>query len=101
MEIDIISDRLNPLTHRREIKFIIKYDGPTPSIKEVKEKIVALQNLNKELTIVDTIAQEFGATESNVYVKVYDDEKYAKMFEKKSTLEKNKIEEETTEEQGE
>ncbi|ABR55872.1 30S ribosomal protein S24e [Methanococcus aeolicus] len=102
MEIKITSDRANPLLHRREVKFIANYDGTTPSVNEIKMKITAMLNADKSLTIVDSICQEYGNTESLGYVKIYDDEKSMNLFEKKSVLEKNKIEEaETTEEDGE
>ena len=97
----ITSDRVNPLLHRREVKFIVEYEGPTPSIMDVKSKVVALLNTNKDLTIVDKIEPEFGKSEAKVYVKIYDDEKMMNYIEKKSTLEKNKEKTEENSEEGE
>ena len=97
MEIKIISDKENPLLHRREVKFIVEYEGATPSIKDVKMKLVAMLNADKNMVIVDTLNQEFGKMESNGYAKIYNDEKMMNLIEKKSVLEKNKIEEEKEE----
>ncbi|GBF36227.1 MAG TPA: 30S ribosomal protein S24e [Methanothermococcus okinawensis] len=94
MEIEILSERENPLLNRKEIKFLIRYEGPTPTIKDIKLKIAAMYNVDKNLVIVDKIDQEFGIMESKCYVKIYSDENTMKIVEKKSTLEKNKIEEE-------
>lgn len=94
MEIEVLSERENPLLSRKEIRCLIRYQGPTPTIKDVKLKIAAMYNVDKNLVIVDKIDQEFGKMESKCYVKIYSDEDMMKMIEKKSTLEKNKIEEE-------
>ncbi|WP_292460522.1 30S ribosomal protein S24e [Methanothermococcus sp.] len=97
MEIEIISDRVNPLLNRREVKFIVKYEGATPSIKDVKMKLIAMLNANKDMVVINSLNQEFGKMESTGYVKVYNDEKMMNLIEKKSVLEKNKIEEEKKE----
>ncbi|HIQ31922.1 MAG TPA: 30S ribosomal protein S24e [Methanothermococcus okinawensis] len=94
MEIEVLSERENPLLNRKEIRFLIRHEGPTPTVKDVKLKIAAMYNVDKNLVIVDKIDQEFGKMESRCYVKIYNDENTMKIIEKKSTLEKNKIEEE-------
>jgi small subunit ribosomal protein S24e len=94
MEIKIISDRQNPLLSRREIRFIVAFEGATPTIKDVKLKLAAMLNADKNMLIVDKIDQEFGKLEARGYAKLYFDEKIMNMVEKKSVLEKNKTEEE-------
>ncbi|AVB76004.1 MAG: small subunit ribosomal protein S24e [Methanococcus sp.] len=94
MDISIISDRNNPLLHRREIKFTVSFDAATPSIKDVKMKLVAVLNANKQVLVVDTLDQIFGKLEAEGYAKIYNDEKAMATIETKSVLEKNKIEEE-------
>ena len=91
MEIKILSDRENPVLSRREIKCLVEYTGPTPTIKDVKMKMAAMFNADKNLVIVDKLDQEFGKMESKCYVKIYSDEKIMNTVEKKSVLEKNKI----------
>lgn len=93
MDIKITSDKNNPLLHRREVKFVATFDAATPSIKEVKAKLVAILNANKEMLVVDTLDQEFGRLEAQGYAKIYNDEKIMNTVEKKSVLEKNKSEE--------
>ena len=94
MDISIISDRNNPLLQRREIKFTVSFDAATPSIKDVKMKLVAVLNANKQVLVVDTLDQIFGKLEAEGYAKIYNDEKAMATIETKSVLEKNKIEEE-------
>ncbi|ABR55324.1 Ribosomal protein S24e [Methanococcus vannielii SB] len=93
MDIKIISDKNNPLLHRREVKFLATFDGATPSIKDVKVKLVAILNAKKEMLVIDTLDQEFGKLEAKGYAKIYEDEKIMNTVEKKSVLEKNKLEE--------
>ena len=41
MEIEIIQDTRNELLSRRELRFVLTHDGPTPSRKEIVGKICA------------------------------------------------------------
>ncbi|MDK2790430.1 MAG: small subunit ribosomal protein S24e [Methanothermococcus sp.] len=97
MEIKIVSERENPLLDRKEIKFTVSFEGATPSIKDVKMKLVAILNADKNMLVVDKLDQEFGKMEVNGYAKIYNNEKMMNLIEKKSVLEKNKIEEEVAE----
>lgn len=55
MEIEILNEKENPLLNRKEIKFRILYEGATPSIKEVRKKLISVLNSKDKLTIVDSI----------------------------------------------
>ncbi len=74
MEIEILSERKNPLLNRKEIKFRVNYDGATPKREEVRKKLIASLNSNERLTILNGIKSEFGRHSALGYVKVYTDE---------------------------
>lgn len=79
MEIEILSERENPLLNRREIKFRANYEGATPKIEEVRKKLIIALNSNEKLTVLDGIKSEFGRNSALGYVKVYTDEKGMKV----------------------
>ena len=58
MEIKIISERYNPLLKRKEYRFIVDHDGATPTFRDVKLKLAAMLNANKDLLIVEKIVEE-------------------------------------------
>ncbi|MEM0351158.1 MAG: 30S ribosomal protein S24e [Archaeoglobaceae archaeon] len=72
MEVRIESERYNPLLKRREVHLRIKFNGKTPSRKEIREKIAGLLNTEPERFVVQYIKNEFGKREAKCYVKIYD-----------------------------
>jgi len=74
LSIEVVEERKNPLLRRREIKCKASYMGATPSHSEVKNKIVAMLNLDPKLVVVDYIRPEYGKQVAHIYVEVYDDE---------------------------
>ncbi|ENN96682.1 30S ribosomal protein S24e [Methanocaldococcus villosus KIN24-T80] len=91
MEIKIVSDRYNPLLKRREIKFILDHEGATPTFKDVRSKLCAMFNVDKNLLILEKIVEETGMQRCRGYVKIYDDENILKLVERKHILLKNEI----------
>jgi small subunit ribosomal protein S24e len=72
MEIEVTSDRKNPLLERREVRFKASYQGATPSRKDVRGKLVAVLNSDRELTILDKFESAYGSQTAEGYAKVYD-----------------------------
>ncbi len=61
MEIEIIEEKENKIFNRKEIKFYINYEGePTPKIIDVKNRLVAQLDSQKDLVVVDTIDPYYG-----------------------------------------
>lgn len=90
MEIRITDEKENPLLSRTEIKFECLYHGePTPKILEVKKKLVAMLNTDKDLLVVDTLRPYFGEGKAEGYAKLYQDKKALKEIEPKHIIEKN------------
>ncbi|WP_407355800.1 30S ribosomal protein S24e [Methanolobus sp. WCC5] len=91
MDIKIIKDKNNALLNRRELNISVKFDGATPSRKDVKDKLAAMLTVPIELVIVQRIENEFGKQEVNVYVKIYEDAARMKQIEEAYVLERNKL----------
>ena len=73
MEIEFIEEKENKLFNRKEIKFYVDYDGePTPKLLDIKSKLVALLNTQKDLIVVDNVQPHYGEPKAKGYAKVYD-----------------------------
>ena len=105
MEINIINKFENHVLSRTELKFECEYQGePTPTIIDVKSKVVALEDANKKLLVVDTVKPSYGVGKAIGFAKIYTSIEKLEEIETKSIIEKNKepekpAEEETTEEE--
>ena len=82
MEIEIIEGK--------EIKFYINYEGePTPKIIDVKNRLVAQLDSQKDLVVVDTIDPYYGEPRALGYAKVYATKEDVDYIETESVLLKN------------
>jgi small subunit ribosomal protein S24e len=79
MEVEVLSDRKNPLLGRREVRFKASFQGMTPKRMDVRNKVIAVLNSDKELTVLDLMETDFGAQIAQGYVKIYDDKKAMKV----------------------
>lgn len=90
MEIEIIDKIENPLLNRTEVHFDCVYTGEsTPKVMDVKNKLVALLDADKNLLVVDKILPKFGEGKAEGYAKVYDSEENLKEIEQEHVLNKN------------
>ncbi len=90
MDIEIIEKNENPLLNRTEVHFDCVYTGETtPKIIDVKNKLVALLDADKNLLVVDKVLPKFGEGKAEGYAKVYDSEESLKSIEQKHVLDKN------------
>jgi small subunit ribosomal protein S24e len=91
MEIDIKKQIENPLLNRTEIHFDCLYPGETtPQVIEVKNRLVALLNVDKNLLVVDKVKPSFGEGRADGYAKLYNSDKNLNRIEKQHVLVKNK-----------
>ena len=99
MDIEIVSEKDNPLLERTEVHFIVKHEGgPTPKRDEVREMLSSMLKKNKKLVILDYLKSSFGTNESKGYAKVYRSEEAAKKYETEPILKRNGLIEEKKEE---
>ena len=91
MEIDIKEQIKNPLLNRTEIHFDCIYQGETtPQVIEIKNRMIALLNVDKNLLVVDKIKPIFGEGRADGYAKLYNSEENLLRIEKQHVLDKNK-----------
>lgn len=81
MNIDIIEDKENRLLNRREIKFRVNHDGPTPSREDARKELVSFLKTKPELLIIERMNSEFGKRETLGYAKLYETEERVKEVE--------------------
>jgi small subunit ribosomal protein S24e len=74
MEIEVVKDRRNDLLGRREIEFLLSYDGATPARTQVQGKLSAVLSLKENLVVIDTMKTSFGAPRLRGTARVYDSE---------------------------
>ncbi|VVC03897.1 30S ribosomal protein S24e [Candidatus Burarchaeum australiense] len=79
MDIEIIEDKENLLLGRREVKFLVKFMGPTPDRNKVRELVRAKLGVDPKLVVVGNIAQPFGVQEARGEARVYKTEEGKKM----------------------
>ena len=91
MDIRILKDKKNALLNRRELDFIVKYEGSTPSRNDVKNKLAAMLNAPLELLVVQRIKTEYGMQEAKGYAKLYEDAARMKEVELVYVLKRNAI----------
>ena len=91
MEIIINSEKNNKLLNRRELDFTVKYEGPTPSRIDVRQKLAALLNADLELVIIQKMESVFGVQEAAGYAKIYESADRMKEIEAEHILKKNVV----------
>lgn len=89
MDVEIIEKKENPLLERTEVRFKVSFEGATPSRKQVRDKLIALLNSDRNLTVLDSVETNYGSQVAVGYIKVYANEK-AMSTEPQYILERNK-----------
>ena len=91
MEITINEKIDNPLLNRTEIRFECTYQGDaTPKVLEVKNRLVATLNVDKNLLVVHNLKPSYGEGKANGYAKLYDSEESLAKIEREHVVVKNK-----------
>lgn len=102
MEVEILEEKENPLLKRKEIRFrVFHYGNPTPSRKEVREKLIAMLNADKNTFVLDRLVSSFGREVSDGFGKVYESTEAMLSIEQEHVLRKNFSEEELAQLKGE
>jgi small subunit ribosomal protein S24e len=72
MKIEILKEFENQLLSRKELECIVRHPrAPTPTRAEIRDKLVALLNCDKEALFVEKITSEFGIPTTKIYARVY------------------------------
>ncbi|AYK14353.1 MAG: 30S ribosomal protein S24e [Methanosarcina flavescens] len=91
MDIRILKDKNNALLNRRELDFVVKYEGSTPSRSDIKNKLAAMLNAPVELLVIQRIKTEYGMQEGKGYAKLYEDADRMKQVELGYVLKRNAV----------
>ena len=90
MEITVNEKIENPLLNRTEIHFDCTYQGEaTPKIMDVKNRLVATLDVDKNLLVVHNLKPSYGEGKANGYAKIYDSEESLAKIEKDHVVKKN------------
>ena len=91
MEINVNEKIENPLLNRTEIRFECTYQGDaTPKVLDVKNRLVATLNVDKNLLVVHNLKPSYGEGKANGYAKLYDSEESLAKIEREHVVLKNK-----------
>ncbi|MFX1518626.1 MAG: 30S ribosomal protein S24e [Promethearchaeota archaeon] len=72
MKIEILNEFENQLLNRKELECILRHPrAATPTRAEIRDKLVALLNCDKEALFVEKIASDFGISTTKIYARVY------------------------------
>lgn len=85
-DLEIIERRRNPLLFREELLLRLRFQGATPSRKEVREAVAKFLGIKADRVIVRNILQDYGMTEAKVLVMVYDSPERAREIEPKHII---------------
>lgn len=72
MHFEIVRDERNELLNRRELDFVLTYEGATPSRRDILGKLCALYNIDNDLAVLDSLKTIFGKQELVGVVRIYD-----------------------------
>ncbi|NYT05328.1 MAG: 30S ribosomal protein S24e [Methanomicrobiales archaeon] len=74
MDFEFTSEERNELLNRKELSFVLTFDGATPSRAHILGKLCALKNLEPSLAVLDSLKTHYGRQELEGKVRIYDDE---------------------------
>jgi small subunit ribosomal protein S24e len=91
MEINVNEKIENPLLNRTEIRFDCTYQGDaTPKVLDVKNRLVATLNVDKNLLVVHNLKPSYGEGKAHGYAKLYDSVENLNKIEREHVVTKNK-----------
>lgn len=71
MEVEVISSEDNKMLDRKEVNAVVQFEGATPSRKEIREAVSTKLGLNPDLTILNSVVNEFGVRKIRVMAHSY------------------------------
>lgn len=100
MEIEIKDKIENPLLNRTEVHFDCIYQGEaTPKVIDIKNKLVALLDADKDLLVVNNVLPKFGEGRAEGYAKIYNSKENLNEIEQEHVLSKNQEPQEESKEE--
>ena len=90
-EVEVISKKDNFVLARAEYLIKVKYEGATPPLTELRQKIIETLGVTPELMVIRKTEQNFGKREVKAWVYVYDNQDVLKRLEPIYILKRNKL----------
>ena len=91
MDVDIISEKENPMLHRTDVRFETTHEDATPSRLSVRDSLAAKLDKSSDEVVVHELNTKFGMRKTVGYAKVYDTAEDALEVEQQHMLDRNKI----------
>lgn len=79
MDIEILEDKENVLLGRREVRFAVRFMGPTPNRNAVREALRLKLGVDPKLVVVEKISQPFGEQRVEGEARIYASEEGRKL----------------------
>ena len=89
MDFEFARDEYNGLLKRRELEFLLIFEGATPSRREIIGKLCALQNIPENCVVLGSLKTSFGKQELNGFVRIYEDAETLKVTEPAYLIERS------------
>ncbi|MXR42905.1 30S ribosomal protein S24e [Halobaculum sp. WSA2] len=91
MDIDIISEKENPMLHRTDVRFEVQHDEATPARLQVRDSLAAKLDKGSDEVVIQDLDTKFGMRKTVGYAKVYETAEHAADVEQDYVLERNAI----------
>ena len=91
MDIDIISEKENPMLHRTDVRFEVHHDEATPARLQVRDSLAAKLDKGSDEVVIQDLDTKFGMRKTVGYAKVYETAEHAADVEQDYVLERNAI----------
>ncbi|HDN81741.1 MAG: 30S ribosomal protein S24e [Methanomicrobia archaeon] len=89
MKIEIQEEKENPLLERKEVYFKFIPETGSEKYEDVRERIAAMLDLDKNTFVIQYMKSQFGKREYRGFLKIYKDEKNMRSIEENYVLKRN------------
>jgi len=89
MKIEIQEEKENLLLERKEVYFKVIPETGSEKYEDVREKIAAMLDLDKNTFVIQYMKPQFGKKEYRGFLKIYKDEKNMRSIEENYVLKRN------------
>ncbi len=92
MELELVSEKENPMLRRTDVTFEVTHDDATPERLSVRDSLAAMLNKDANEVVVRHLDTKFGMRKTLGEARVYETPDVARDVEQDHMLERNKIE---------
>lgn len=89
MKIEVLEEKENSLLERKEVYFKVIPEGGSEKYEDVRKKVAAMLDLDKNKFVIQYMKPQFGKKEYKGFLKIYKDEKNMRSVEENYVLKRN------------